>query len=146
MVIVIHNILLRMAWSSVGSLYIGAGAVQSLQCLATDWKTRVLSSSGGKDFSSSFCVQSSSESHPASYQMNTGVLSRGLKRGRGVTLTTHRHLVPRSRMSRSYTSCPPSAFVACKGTALHTHTHTHTYTYIYPLPLAPAWLSGTALL
>jgi hypothetical protein len=36
-----------------------------------------------------------------------GVLSLGLKRGRGVTLTTHPHLVPRSRMSRSYTSPPP---------------------------------------
>jgi hypothetical protein len=35
------------------------------------------------------------------------VLSPGLKRGRGVTLTTHPYLVPRSRMSRSYTSCPP---------------------------------------
>jgi hypothetical protein len=30
-------------------------------------------------------------------------------RGRGVTLTTHSHLVPRSRMSRSYTSSPPQA-------------------------------------
>jgi hypothetical protein len=28
----------------------------------------------------------------------------GLKHGQGVTLTTHPHLVPRSRMSRSYTS------------------------------------------
>jgi hypothetical protein len=37
------------------------------------------------------------------------VLSPGLKRGRGVTLTTHPHLVPRSRMSRSYTSSPPQA-------------------------------------
>jgi hypothetical protein len=36
-----------------------------------------------------------------------GVLSPGLKRGRGVTLTTHPHLVPRSSMSRSYTSSPP---------------------------------------
>jgi hypothetical protein len=36
-----------------------------------------------------------------------GVLSPGLKRGRGVTLTTHPHLVPRLRMSRSYTSYPP---------------------------------------
>jgi hypothetical protein len=36
---------------------------------------------------------------------------------RGVTLTTHPHLVPRSRMSRSYTSLPPSATVACSGTA-----------------------------
>jgi hypothetical protein len=47
-----------------------------------------------------------------------GVLSSGLKRGRGVTLTTHPHLVPMSRMSRSYTSSPPSAYVACSGTAL----------------------------
>jgi hypothetical protein len=36
-----------------------------------------------------------------------GALSPGVKRGRGVTLTTHPHLVPRSRMSRSYTSSPP---------------------------------------
>jgi hypothetical protein len=46
-----------------------------------------------------------------------GVLSPGLKRKRGVTLTTHPHLVPRSRMSRSYT-LPTSAFVECRGTAL----------------------------
>jgi hypothetical protein len=32
------------------------------------------------------------------------VLSSGLKPGRGVTLTTHPHLVPRPRMSRSYTT------------------------------------------
>jgi hypothetical protein len=31
------------------------------------------------------------------------VLSPGVERGRGVTLTTHPHQVPRSRMSRSYT-------------------------------------------
>jgi hypothetical protein len=30
-----------------------------------------------------------------------------LNRGRGVTLTTHPHLVPMSRTSRSYTSSPP---------------------------------------
>jgi hypothetical protein len=30
----------------------------------------------------------------------------GVKRGRGVTLTTHPHLVPRSRMSRSYSPLP----------------------------------------
>jgi hypothetical protein len=47
------------------------------------------------------------------------VLSPGLKRGRGVTLTTQPHLVSRSRMSRSYTYSPPqSASVACSGTAL----------------------------
>jgi hypothetical protein len=31
----------------------------------------------------------------------------GVKRGWGVTLTTHPHLVPRLWMSRSYTSSPP---------------------------------------
>jgi hypothetical protein len=69
-----------------------------------------------KDFSSSLCVQTGSGAHPASCTMGTGVLSPGLKRGRGVTLTTHLHLVSRSRMSRSYTSSPPSAFMACSGT------------------------------
>jgi hypothetical protein len=34
----------------------------------------------------------------------------GVKRGRGVTLTTHLHLVQMSRMSRNYTSSP---LVAC---------------------------------
>jgi hypothetical protein len=42
-----------------------------------------------------------------SVQWVPGVLSPGLKRGRGVTLTTHPPLMPRSRMSRSYTSSPP---------------------------------------
>jgi hypothetical protein len=42
-----------------------------------------------------------------------GVLFPGLKRYRGVTLTTYPHLVPRSRMSRSYTSSSPSASMAC---------------------------------
>jgi hypothetical protein len=41
-----------------------------------------------------------------------------LKRGRGVTLTTHPHLVPRSRMSRSCIPIPTGALVACSGTAL----------------------------
>jgi hypothetical protein len=35
-----------------------------------------------------------------------GILSPGVKRGQGVTLTTHPHLAPRSRMNRSYTSSP----------------------------------------
>jgi hypothetical protein len=46
-----------------------------------------------------------------------GVLSLGLERGQGVMLTTHPHLVLRSRMSRSYTLFPPSTFMACSGTA-----------------------------
>jgi hypothetical protein len=36
-----------------------------------------------------------------------GVLSPGVKRGRGVMLTTRPHLVPKLRMSRSYISSHP---------------------------------------
>jgi hypothetical protein len=61
---------------------------------------------GAKDFSSNFCDQTGSEAHPASSTMGTGFFFPGPKRGWGVTLTTHPHLVPRSRMSRRYTSCP----------------------------------------
>jgi len=52
-----------------------------------------------------------------------GVLSPGLMRGRDVTLTTHPHLLPRSWMSRSYTSSLPSASMACTGTALLFNIH-----------------------
>jgi hypothetical protein len=65
----------------------------------------VRSPAEGKGFSSS----SNSGAHPAPVQWVPEVLSPGVKRGRGVTLTTHSHLVPRSRMSRSYTSSPPQA-------------------------------------
>jgi hypothetical protein len=49
-----------------------------------------------KYISSSVCVQTSSEAHPASYAVGSGGgggSSLGIKRGRGVTLTTHIHLV-----------------------------------------------------
>jgi hypothetical protein len=56
----------------------------------------VRSPTGAEDFSSSPCVQAGSEAHPASYPMGAGVpgvLSPGVQRGQGVTLTTHPHLV-----------------------------------------------------
>jgi hypothetical protein len=59
---------------------------------------------GAKDCSSNLCVQTGSEAHPASCTMGTRGHFPGAKRGRGVTLTTHPNLVPRSGMSRSYTS------------------------------------------
>jgi hypothetical protein len=55
---------------------------------------------GADDFSYSLCVLTGSEAHPASYPMGTA--------GRD---TTHPHLVPRSKMSRSYTPL----LVACVG-------------------------------
>jgi hypothetical protein len=47
-----------------------------------------------------------------------GVLSRGGKARPGRDVDHSPHLVPRSRMSRSYTS-PPSVFMACSETALY---------------------------
>jgi hypothetical protein len=72
-----------------------------------DRAIEVRSPTGEEDFSSSPCVQTGSGAHPASYPMGTGVLSPGVKRSWGMTLTTHPHLVPRLSISRSYTSSPP---------------------------------------
>jgi len=69
----------------------------------------ILSPAEAAYFSFSLCVQTGSGAHPASYPMVPGVLSPRVKRGRGVTLTTHPHPVPTTRMSRNYTSSPPGA-------------------------------------
>jgi hypothetical protein len=78
-----------------------------------DRAIEVRSPAGAKDFSCTLCVQTGSGANPASCTMSTVGPSPGVKSGRGVTLTTHPYLVPRLRMSRSYTSSPPSAFMAC---------------------------------
>jgi hypothetical protein len=76
------------------------------------------SPAGAKNFSFNLCVQTGSGAHPASCTMGTGGTFPGAKRGRSVTLITHPHLVPKSIMSRSYTSSPPRATMACSGTTL----------------------------
>jgi hypothetical protein len=83
-----------------------------------DRAIEVRSPTGAEDFSPSPCVQTGSGPTQPPIQWIPGVLSPGLKRGRCVTVTTHPHLVPRLRMSRSCTSSPPSASMACCGTAL----------------------------
>jgi hypothetical protein len=60
-----------------------------------------------KNFPSRFCVQINYETHRSSCPIDTRGPFTGIKRGRGVTLTTNPHLVPRSRMSKSYTSSTP---------------------------------------
>jgi hypothetical protein len=50
-----------------------------------DRAIKVRSPAGAKDFSSSLCVQTGSEAHPASCTMGTGGPFPGAKRGRGVT-------------------------------------------------------------
>jgi hypothetical protein len=89
------------AWSRVSS-----GSIVSDYGLE-DRAIGVRSPAEAEDFSSSLCIQTGSGAHLASCPMGTGVLSPGVKARWGVTLTTHPHLVPRSRMSRSYTSSPP---------------------------------------
>jgi hypothetical protein len=56
----------------------------------------VRSPAGAKDFSSSLCVQTGSEAHPAICPMGTGGPFPAGKARPGVSLTTHPHLVPRS--------------------------------------------------
>jgi hypothetical protein len=84
-----------------------AGSVSAVSDYGLDDRvTRVQSPAGAKDFSSNLCVQTGSGAHPASCTMGTGGPFPGSKSGRAVTLTTHPHLQPRSRMSRSYTYSP----------------------------------------
>jgi hypothetical protein len=47
--------------------------------------------------------------------MGTKDSSPGVKNDRGVTMTTHLHLVPRLRMSRSYTFLPLVSCMAVAG-------------------------------
>jgi hypothetical protein len=89
-----------------------------------------------KGFSSSLCGQTGSGAHLASCTMGTGdpIFGAGLKRGRGANLTTHSHLMPRLRMSRSYKSSHPSAFVACSETAF---SFRFKYPPNHPVPTHP---------
>jgi hypothetical protein len=67
----------------------------------------VRSTAGAKDFSSSLCVQTDSGAHPASCTIGTGSPFPGGKARPGRDADHSPHLVPRSKMSRSYTSSPP---------------------------------------
>jgi hypothetical protein len=66
----------------------------------------VLSPAGANDFSSNLCVQTGSGAHPASCTMGTGGPFPGGKARMGREANHSPHLVPRSRMTRSYTSSP----------------------------------------
>jgi hypothetical protein len=74
-----------------------------------DMAIGVRSPAGANDFSSSLCVQTGYGAHPASYPLP------GAKRSRGVTLTTHLHLVPLSRMSKSYPPLPQTPTLCVAG-------------------------------
>jgi hypothetical protein len=92
-----------------------------------DCAKEVRSPAEAKVFFFSLCINTETGAHPASCTMGTGVLSPGLKRGRSVTLTTHPHLVLRSRMIRSYTYSTPTRLLAFSVTAL---AFSYMYKYI----------------
>jgi hypothetical protein len=83
-----------------------------------DRATGVRSTVEAKDFSSSLCFQTNSQAHLASYPKGNGGPFPGVKRCRGVTLTTHPRLVPKSRINRSYTSSPLCRLHSGRGTTL----------------------------
>jgi hypothetical protein len=85
-----------------------------------DWATGVQSPAEAKNFPFSLCVQTSSEAHRASNPMGIGDPIPGVKHGQGMMLTTHPNLVPRSRLSRSYTPLPLVACMAVAGQFLFT--------------------------
>jgi hypothetical protein len=66
-----------------------------------------------RDFSFSLYVENASGASPASCTIGIVAPFPGAKERPGMTLTTHPHLVPRSRMSTSYTPLPPSTFMTC---------------------------------
>jgi hypothetical protein len=79
----------------------------------------VRSPAGAKDFSSILCVQTGSGAHPASSTMGTGGPFPGAKNGPGHDAD---HSPPSSAEVRNewelYLLSPPSATMACSGTAL----------------------------
>jgi hypothetical protein len=95
----------------------GFGEQRLAECLTTDWTIGGRSPAEVKIIFPSVSRPALGPTQPP-MQWVPGILSAGVKRGRGVTLTTHPHLVPRSRMSKSYNSSPPKRLMACSGTAL----------------------------
>jgi hypothetical protein len=100
-----------LSWSRASSVSIVTGYGLDYPAIEVRSPTRA------KDFSSSLCVQTSSEVHPASCPMGTGGPFPGGVARRDLTLTIHPHLVSRSWMSRSSTSSRPCSSMACCGTA-----------------------------
>jgi hypothetical protein len=94
-----------------------------------DWTAGVRFPAGARNFSLPHSVKISSGAHPALSAMGTGAPSLG-ESGRGVRLTTHFHIVPRSSMVELYLRSP----IRLHGAVLN-YLSTGT---ILPLPL---WIS-----
>jgi hypothetical protein len=69
---------------------------------------------------SSVCVQTSSEAHPASCLMGSDDYFSGGKARPGRELTSHPHVVPRSRLSTSYITSSPWRLLGSAGSLYFT--------------------------
>jgi hypothetical protein len=78
-----------------------------------DWAIGVRSPAGARGFSSNLCVQAGSGAYPAFCTMGIGGTFPGGKARPGRYANHSPHLVPRSWMSRSYTSSPPQRLHRC---------------------------------
>jgi hypothetical protein len=101
-----------------------------------DLAIQVWSLAEAKHFSSNLWVQTGSGAHPASCTMGTGCPFP-----RGMTLTTHPYLVPRSWMSRSYTFSPPCTSIGVLWDCF-TKTATQTHLALPRLEVCHGWKFG----
>jgi hypothetical protein len=81
------------------------------------WTVGVRSPAEAKYFSSNLCEQTTSEAHPAFYQMGCGGPFPEVKHGRGATLTTH-PIYCRGKNEWELYSSPPWRLYGGSGTAL----------------------------
>jgi hypothetical protein len=81
----------------------------------------VRSLAGAKDFSCSLCGQTGSGAHPASCPMGTGGPSPGGKSAAGAWRWPLTPIQCRGREWGAIGPLPPSASMACSGTALYRH-------------------------
>jgi hypothetical protein len=98
------------AWLFIRAFYVSRGSSVSIVSgyVLDDRAIGARSPAGAKDFLSNLCVQTGSGANPAFCTMGTEGSFPGAKRGWGVTLITHPHLVPRSIVSRSYSFSRPN--------------------------------------
>jgi hypothetical protein len=92
--------------------YSGAVIAQWYSARRRTWWSGVLVPAGTENFSPHHRVQTGSGTHPASYPMGARGSFPGAKASEASKLTTHLHLVPRSRMRGAITPLPQQAFMA----------------------------------
>jgi hypothetical protein len=119
--------------------------------IATGWTVGIRTPVRAREFSLLNNVQTGSGAHPDSYQADTGDCYSGGKEAGDVKLTTHLHLVPKSKMMELCVHSP----IRLHGLVLNQSQRELWYCYIvhlvprsrkrgsiHPLPHTPSWRSA----